>query len=192
MRFFVAFATIAMCLLAAACGGVNAPYASQADMERLRAIAAGPPRLQAGDKIGITVYGESSLSGEYRIDPSGFVSLPLAGTIKAEGLTQHQLEQELQQKLSSGYLRNPKVTVSIAEFRPFFILGEVEKPGAYPYASGLNVMSAIATAGGTTYRANQSSVLIQHAGESEMHSYNATIPTPILPGDIIQIPRRYF
>lgn len=183
---------VAASLLLSACGGVGAPPATPADLERVRAAAAAPPRLQAGEKIRVTVFGENSLSGEYLIDPSGFVSLPLAGTVKASGLTQNELARELEASLRSGYLRDPKVTVSILEFRPFYILGEVEKPGSYPYSSGLNVMSAIATAGGTTYRASQSTVLIQRAGEGEMRAYDASMPIPILPGDIIQVPRRYF
>ena len=194
LRCSVALASLVFCLAAAACGGTNAPPATATELQRLRAKAAAPPRLHAGEKVRVTVYGENSLSGDYLIDPSGFVALPLAGTVKAEGLTQKELEQELQKHLSSGYLKDPKVTVSVLEFRPFYILGEVERPGSYPYASGLNVMSAIATAGGTTYRANQSTVLIQHAGESDMRSYDnaSSTPIPILPGDIIQIPRRYF
>jgi protein involved in polysaccharide export with SLBB domain len=180
------------CMLLAACGGGGAAPATLADLERVHAAASAPPRVQAGEKIRVTVFGENSLSGEYQIDPSGFVSLPLAGAVKAAGLTQNELARELEASLRSGYLKDPKVTVSILEFRPFYILGEVEKPGSYPYSSGLNVMSAIATAGGTTYRASQSRVLIQRAGDSEMRAYDASQPIPILPGDIIQVPRRYF
>jgi protein involved in polysaccharide export with SLBB domain len=182
---------VAICLLLSACGG-DGPSATPEDLDKLRAAIAAPPRLQSGEKIRVTVFGENSLSGEYQIDPSGFISLPLAGTVKAAGLTQNDLAHALEASLRSGYLKDPKVTVSILEFRPFFILGEVEKPGSYPYSSGLNVMSAIATAGGTTYRASQSTVLIQHAGESEMRTYDASKSIPILPGDIIQVPRRYF
>lgn len=139
----------------------------------------------------MTVYNEPSLSGDFQIDPSGYVSLPLAGTIKAAGLTQHELETELEQKFSTGYLKNPKITVGISEFRPFYIVGEVEKPGAYPYTGGLNVLAAIAIAGGTTYRADQSRIEIQHPGEKEMHEYDMSVPIPVLPGDIIKVPRRY-
>ena len=192
MRHLAAILAICAGLPASGCGGTNAPPATAAQLQQLQQEAAAPPRLHAGEKIRVTVYGENSLSGEYQIDRSGFLALPLAGTVKAEGLTQQELEEALEQRFKSGYLKNPKVTVSIVEFRPFYILGEVEKPGAYPFSSGLNVMSAIATAGGTTYRANQSSVLIQHRGESEMRAYDATRPIPILPGDIIQVPRRYF
>ena len=120
------------------------------------------PRLQAGEKIRVNVYGEASLSGDYQIDPSGFVSVPLAGNIKAAGLTQNELAEALATSFRSRYLKNPKVTVSVAEFRPFYIIGEIEKPGSYPYTSGPTSCSAIAIAGGTTYRASKSTILIQH------------------------------
>lgn len=192
LRAFAALGVLLLCLLASACGGGDAKPVTETERKALEAAAAGPPELQAGEKIYVIVYGEASLSGDYQIDPSGFVSLPLAGTIKAAGLTQHQLETDLAQIFkSSGYLANSKITVGITEFRPFYIVGEVEKPGAYSYTGGLTVLSAIAIAGGTTYRANQSRVLIQHAGEGSMREYDRDAPIPILPGDVIQIPRRY-
>jgi polysaccharide export outer membrane protein len=167
--------------------------ASPAEQQKLIAAATEVPRLLPSEKIRITVFGETSLSGDYQIDPSGFVSLPLAGTIKAAGLTPTELEGELIKLLDSGqYLKNPKVTVSIIEFRPFYILGEVEKPGAYPYVGGINVLSAIAIAGGTTYRASRSTILIQHSGDAGLHEYSMSPPIPVLPGDIIQVPARYF
>jgi len=182
-----------LCLLASGCGvGSSLGPVSEAEQKAIQEAAAGSPRLQAGEKIRVNVYGEASLSGDYQIDPSGFVSLPLAGTVKAAGLTQPELEQELTQKFRTQYLRNPKVTVSVLEFRPFYILGEIEKPGAYPYTSGLNVLSAIAIAGGTTYRASKSTVLIQHPGEAGLREYPLTSSIPVLPGDIIRIPQRYF
>ena len=81
------------------------------------------------------MFNEPSLSGDYQIDPSGFVSLPLAGNIQAAALSQGELEQALAKKFSSRYLKNPKVTVSIAEFRPFYIIGEVEHPGSFVFLS---------------------------------------------------------
>jgi hypothetical protein len=128
---------VAACVLLSACGGAGAPSATPEDLEKVRAAAAAPPQLHAGEKIRVTVFGENSLSGEYQIDPSGFISLPLAGTVKAAGLTQNDLARELEASLRSGYLKDPKVTVSILEFRPFYILGEVEKPGSYPYSSSV-------------------------------------------------------
>jgi polysaccharide export outer membrane protein len=190
LRQLTRHALLGLCLLATACGS-NVRPVSEAERRALEAEAAAPPKLQAGEKIRVTVYNEPSLSGEYQIDPGGFVSLPLAGTIKAAGLTQRDLELQLEQRFSTGYLKNPKITVGVSEFRPFYIVGEVEKPGAYPYTGGLNVLSAIAIAGGTTYRADQSKIQIQHPGDSEMREYDLSAPIPILPGDIIKVPRRY-
>lgn len=179
-------------LMALGCGGDEILQPTSEEQQAILAEAAAPHRLQTGEKIRVTVYGEQGLSGDYEIDPSGAVSLPLAGTVEAAGLTQSELEKRLTERFSSEYLRNPKVTVSITEFRPFYIVGEVEKPGAYPYTGGLNVLSAIAIAGGTTYRANRSKIYIQHAGENGLKEYVASAAIPIMPGDVIQIPRRYF
>ena len=150
------------------------------------------PRLQGGDKIRVTVFGEDKITGEYDVDPGGFVSLPLAGTVHAGGLTKSELELLLTKKFRTDYLRDPKVTVDVASFRPFYVLGEVQKPGEYPYKGGINVLSAIAIAGGQTYRANRSKVMIQRASEAEMHEYPLSISVPIYPGDLIRIPERYF
>lgn len=166
--------------------------ATQADLEATAAAATAAPRFQGGEKIKITVYNEPSLSGEYDIDPNGVVSLPLAGTVKAIGLTQAQLEQNLARKFRSEYLRNPKVTVSIIQFRPIYIVGEVEKQGEYAFKPGLNVLTAMASAGGGTYRANRKYVLIQHFGETGMKEYPQSATTMILPGDLIKVPERYF
>src|SRR5229473_3798033 len=184
---------LALCLLAAGCGaGANLGPVSEAEQKAILQSATSSPRLQTGEKIRVTVYGEASLSGDYQIDPSGFISLPLAGTLKAAGLAQAELERELARKFRSEYLRNPKVTVNVVEFRPFYIMGEIQRPGAYPYSSGLNILSAIAVAGGTTYRGSRSTVEIQHPGDSEMREYALAASVPVLPGDIIRIPQRYF
>ncbi len=184
---------LAIALQVSGCsGGANLGPVSAEEQQTYVAAATAAPRLQAGEKIRVTVYGEDKLSGDYEIDPSGLVSLPLAGTVKAAGLTQPELEAELARKFRTEYLKNPKVTVSIASFRPFYILGEVEKPGEYPYKSGLNVLSATALAGGPTYRASRSTVLIQRVGESSMREYPMSSNVPILPGDLVRVPERYF
>ncbi len=187
------FPAIVCLLLLSACGaGSDLGPVTDAEQKAMIEAAGASPRLQAGEKIRVNVYGEASLSGDYQIDPSGFISLPLAGTMKAAGLTQAELEQALSKKFRGEYLKNPKVAVTIVEFRPFYIIGEIEKPGAYSYTSGLNVLSAIAIAGGTTYRASKSTILIQHPGESGLREYQLTSSVPILPGDIIRVPQRYF
>ena len=148
--------------------------------------------LAAGDKVRVTVYGEDRISGEYQIDPDGMISLPLAGTLKAAGLTKPALEAALADKLTGKYLRNPKVTVDVVTFRPFYVLGEVQKPGEYSFRSGLNVLSAIAIAGGTTYRANSSRVYIQRFGSTDLTEYDQSPTIMVMPGDVVRVPERYF
>jgi protein involved in polysaccharide export with SLBB domain len=185
--------SLAIFLLLSGCATNPTPVpVAMTDHTGTIAAAVDSPRLQAGEKIRVTVYGEASLSGDYPIDASGFVSLPLAGAIKAEGLTRSELESQLAERFRSQYLRNPKVTVSVVEYLPFYIIGEIQRPGVYPYNSGLNILRAIAVAGGTTYRANKATVEIQHTGESEMRSYPMGASIPVLPGDLIRIAQRYF
>lgn len=175
----------------AACGSTNSisyvkgtPGDASTDLMTLK--------LAPGDKVRVTVFGEDKISGDYDIDTAGFVSLPLAGSVSAAGLTKPELERELAKKLSGDYLKSPKVTVSVINFRPFFILGEVEKPGEYQYRSGMNVLSAMAMAGGPTYRASRSSILIQRAGTTELKEYPLDTTVSILPGDLVRVPERYF
>jgi protein involved in polysaccharide export with SLBB domain len=187
-------AAVAACLAPlAGCGpsdvGVISPEEEKALIEEANTAS---PNLQPGEKIKVTVFGEDRLTGEYQIDPGGYVSLPLAGTIRAAGLSKQQLEQSLMDKFRSGYLRDPKVTVDVADFRPFYILGEVAKPGEYPFKGRLDILSAIALAGGSTYRASRSNILIKHASETQFKEYPLSPSIPVLPGDLIQVPQRYF
>lgn len=192
----VRHALVALCLIVALAGCYDAanlgPVSAEEKDALIQSASNASPSLQAGEKIRITVFGEDRLSGDYEIDPGGYVSLPLAGTVKAAGMSKAQLEKELAKKFRGEYLRNPKVTVDVTSFRPFYILGEVSKPGEYAFKSGLNVMSALALAGGPTYRASRSYVLIQHAGESGFKEYPLSPTIPVSPGDLIRMPERYF
>jgi polysaccharide export outer membrane protein len=149
-------------------------------------------RLHVGDRIKVTVYGEENLNGVYDIDPAGNVTLPLAGTVRAAGRSKAELQQEVTRRYKSDYLQDPKVTVDIASFRPFFVMGEVVRPGEFEYRNGLNVMNAVARAGGLTYRGDRSVVLIQHVGEEVWTQYPLSPAIPVAPGDMIRIPERYF
>lgn len=189
IRGFLVCGALAVALLVSACAVGSL---SETEQQSLAAAASAPAKLQPGDKISINVYGEDKLSGEYQIDRSGQISLPLAGTIEAQGLTQSELEQALIKKFRSSYLKNPKVTVTIATLQPYYMMGEVEKPGEYSYKSGLNVLTALAIAGGPTYRANRSTVQIQRRGDTSMREYPISATVPILPGDVIRVPERYF
>ena len=177
---------VAVVFLISACGALNSDVTESVPTTPLQI------RLAPGDKIRVTVFGEDRLSGEYQIDNAGSLSLPLAGTIQGAGLTKIELEQAITAQLKSQYLRNPKVTVDVVTFRPFYVLGEVQKPGEYPFRSGLNVLSAIAIAGGATYRAHTSKVMIQRSGSTEMTEYPQSPTVLVMPGDVVRVPERFF
>lgn len=150
-------------------------------------------RLGAGDKLRITVFGEDSLTGEYFVSGgSGMVAFPLVGDVKATGLTVEELRQALEAKLRDGYLKEPRVAIEVLNYRPFFILGEVAKPGEYPYTNGLTVLNAVATANGFTYRADTRKVFIRRANTGKEAEYPLTATTPVEPGDTIRIGERFF
>ena len=149
--------------------------------------------LRPGEKIKITVYGEEALTGEYDINPNGDVSMPLIGAVRAAGRSQSEFAREVANRYKrGGFLQDPQVTVAITLFKPFYVLGEAANPGEYPFRSGLNVHAAVAMAGGFTYRASRSFVLIRHIGDEVWKEYSLTEPVPIAPGDLIRVPERYF
>ncbi|MBA2401293.1 MAG: polysaccharide export protein [Bradyrhizobium sp.] len=148
--------------------------------------------LGSNDRIRVKVYGEPEITGEYEIDNGGQVSVPLAGRLRAAGLTTRQLERAITSALSKGIVRDPRVNVEIAVYRPYYILGEVKKSGEYPYRLGLTVMDAVASAGGFTYRANENKVYLRRAGGGGEEIYGLDSPVPVFPGDNIRIPERYF
>lgn len=149
-------------------------------------------RLGSGDEVRVNVFGEDDLSGQFRIDGSGDMALPLIGVVSARGLTLRELERRIERKLVDGYLVNPKVSIEVLNFRPFYILGEVNRPGSYPYVSGMRIVNAVALAGGYTYRAKEDRLLIIRAGKGESEPSPATPQTAVLPGDIIRVPERFF
>lgn len=149
-------------------------------------------RLGTGDKVKVTVYGHENLSGESDVDSTGNLALPLIQTVKASGLTVQELERSIVAKLSPDYLKNPRVSVEIISNRPFFILGEVQKPGSYPYVNGMTVVTAVALAGGFTYRADSDEVYITRVKDKQKTKQSADQDTPVMPGDVIEVPERYF
>ena len=135
---------------------------------------------------------ETDLSGEFQVDDTGYVRLPLIGQVKAAGHTAFQLEGDVSVALNDGYLKNPRVNVEVSTYRPFYIIGEVNKPGEYPYESGLSLHGAVALAGGYTYRANDSNVYIRRVGSDGETSMRVTGQIKIYPGDVVRIPERFF
>lgn len=149
-------------------------------------------RLGNGDSLRVNVFGEPELSGDYAVDGAGSISMPLIGTVPVEGMTIVEFQQEIENRLAGGYLVEPRVSAEVTNFRPFYILGEVNRPNEYAYTSGLTVMNAVAAAGGFSYRANRKEVFIRSAGATEERRVTLTTTTKVEPGDTIRIGERIF
>lgn len=149
-------------------------------------------RLGSGDRIVVTVFGHEDLSGEFELDGEGRIALPLVGEVALGQRTLRDAERLVADSLQPDYLVNPRVSIQVANYRPFYILGEVKQPGSYAYVNGLTVVQAVAIAGGYTYRARQSRVSIQRARDPARQHQAAGPDTVVLPGDIVNVPERYF
>ena len=138
------------------------------------------------------MFGEAALGGEFVIDANGRIALPLIGEVQAAGLTGAQLQDAVAQALSQGYLNQPRVTAQVLTYRPIYILGEVNRPGEYPYLPDLTVLNAVATAQGFTYRANTRRVFVRRAGSQVEEAQPLTADARVSPGDTLRIGERYF
>ena len=148
--------------------------------------------LGTGDRVRVTVFGEPDLSGEFEVDATGKISMPLIGDVRIAGLQMRDAEKAVANSLSQGYLANPRVNVEVLNYRPFYIIGEVNAPGSYPYVNGMSVLTAVALAGGYTYRARENRVVITRANDPQRRESPAGPDTPVLPGDIVRVPERFF
>ena len=149
-------------------------------------------RLGPGDEIKITVSGEPTLSGSKVVDGQGAINMEYIGAVAVRNLTLREVQTAIENKYRDGYLNEPRVMTEMVKGRPFYILGEVNKPAEYPFTSGLTVMNAIAAAGGWTYRANQRNVMITSASDGVEREVQLTPTTPVRPGDRIRVRERLF
>jgi polysaccharide export outer membrane protein len=152
----------------------------------------GEYRLDSGDKLRIIVFGQPDLTDSYTVDGVGMISMPLVKDIRARGRTPAELEEAISAELRKGVVRSPSVSAQIEAFRPFFILGEVRNPGQYPYVHGMTVLTAVAIAGGFSYRAQMKYVSIIRTTGDEAVEARAERQTLIRPGDVIHVLERYF
>jgi len=174
-------------LLLAACGGPGSELPLLPD--------AGPPdySLGPGDQVRIITYGEENLTGEFRVNDSGNISLPLIGAVHAAGLTSSGLEGAVATALRHGDLvRGPSVAVEVISYRSIYVLGEVNKPGQYAYQPGMTVLSAIALSGGFTYRAIDDYVAIVRSSEGKTVQGRAGPEAFLRPGDVLKVFERRF
>jgi protein involved in polysaccharide export with SLBB domain len=149
-------------------------------------------RLGVGDKIKLTVFGENDMSGTYEVNAIGNVPVPLVGEVPAKGRGVAEFRDAVRNKLSQGYLTNPKVSVEVVNFRPIYIHGEVRSGGEFPYKNGLKLRDAIALAGGFTYRANETHVILVREGSPAQVKVALPADVDVLPGDNIRVPERFF
>ena len=148
--------------------------------------------LGPGDKIKLKVFDETDLSGDYTVDGSGFVRLPLIGQVRAAGSTAMQLEASVGGALARGYLKSPRVSVEVTTYRPFYIIGAVNRPGEYPYVNHMNALNAIALAGGFLPSAVESVIFVRREGSNREVEMATDRSTPIYPGDVIRVHNTFF
>lgn len=153
----------------------------------------GPYRLGAGDKVRIISVSDEALSGDFRLGDSGEIDLPMLGRFPAAGRSPAGLARALDIALrQAGLEQAPSVAVEVARYRPIFVLGEVNKPGAFPYQPGMTVLSAVALAGGFTYRAIEDRAEVVRPHHGRPGEARARRDSPLLPGDVVTIFERRF
>jgi protein involved in polysaccharide export with SLBB domain len=149
-------------------------------------------QLGAGDRIRISVFNQDDLSGDYALDGKGRFSMPLIGAVSAEGLTPAQLERILVGKFKPDYLVNPRIYVQVMNYRPYYLMGEVNRTGAFPYIAGMTYLKAVAIAGGFSYRAKKGHVFVIRAEDAEQEEVKIDVDEKVQPGDIIRVAERMF
>jgi polysaccharide biosynthesis/export protein len=151
-----------------------------------------PYHLDAGDRLRVVVYGQEGLTNTYSISAGGTITMPLIGAVPARGRTPQGLAAEIAARLRNGFIREPSVAVEVESYRPFFILGEVQAPGQYPYVPNMTAESAVAIAGGFSPRARKDRVTITHTDASGTSRVIMPPGTPISPGDTVLVGERWF
>jgi polysaccharide export outer membrane protein len=148
--------------------------------------------LATGDLVSIQVYGEADLSLETRLSDAGTIIYPFLGELKLAGMTIGEAERTITRGLKGDYLVDPKVSVRVAEYRQFYVDGQVKKPGGYPYQPGLTVQRAVSLAGGFTERASRSSIYIVKEGRQKDQQRRAGLNSTVGPGDIVIVEESFF
>lgn len=185
--------SIALALSAALMAGCQSgPSTGGTDTQSVLKREVGEYRLESGDEVKVFVLNEVDISGDYIIDGSGMVSFPLIGTVSARGKTLPEFDSLLTSRLADGFLRSPDVSVELLNYPPYYILGEVNEPGQYPFSDDLTVLKAVATAKGFTHRANKKVILIKGADDLEETRVTLEADTIVLPGDTIRVLERFF
>ena len=189
-RFILMLSLTAPLWLAGCANAPPTPGPQTASLEPVPALA--PYQLGPGDQIDVVVFGEDNLSGVYDLDESGSFSLPLAGPVRVDGKTAREAEVAITARLADGLVTDPKVSVNVKRYRPIYVVGEVQKPGAYPSYGSTSVLNAVALAGGYTYRARNSEITVIRYGDPAHRSVPLSETDSVMPGDTLTVPERWF
>lgn len=188
-RISLWIAPLCIGLVAASCSSSSLPVCEPEEAAASPEDIATGYKLGPGDEVRVRVFRHEDLSGEFQLDSEGTLALPLAGEIDAGGKTTRQVEEEVEARFKEeGYLVQPRVSMEVLIYRPFYILGEVSNPGQYEYTSSMTVTNAVAVAGGFTYRADQEDVQIRR-GDCVVEANGGST---VLPGEVVVVPERFF
>ncbi|MFD1331194.1 polysaccharide biosynthesis/export family protein [Methylopila musalis] len=175
--------------LAAALAGCAAPRAVPPP---LAAAFDEPYVLATGDRLRISVFGQPNLSNSYTVEPDGRIAMPLVGRYEVVNKTPDQVRTGLEAKLKGGFLRDPNVSVEIEGYRPFYILGEVNSAGQFPYVVGMTAQNAVAIASGFSPRAQKDRVELTRRHGDRIYKSEVPLTYPVRPGDTITVQERWF
>jgi polysaccharide biosynthesis/export protein len=183
---------IAFALVLFATGALFGCAGRQYDAELFRAQINAPYQLASGDRLRVIVFGQESLTNSFSVDGAGNISMPLIGLVKAYGLTTAELERAIEARLRNGYVRDPRVSVEVEAFRPFFVLGEVQTAGQYPFVNGMTVQNAVAIAGGFSPRGFQAGADLTRMVDGRSATAWVPLTFPVRPGDTVTVRERFF
>jgi polysaccharide export outer membrane protein len=183
---------LSIAIVLAAVGCIAACTGPQYQPDLLRAQLNAPYLLASGDRVRVIVFGQENLSNSFSVDGAGNISMPLIGLVRAHGLTTAELERAVEEQLRNGFLREPRVSIEVEAYRPFFVLGEVTTAGQYPFISGMTAQNAVAVAGGFGPRGFQGQVDITRVVNGRPLTFPAPLTFPVRPGDTVTVRERFF
>lgn len=186
------FACVVFVTLSALSGCAATPAASPPAVSAATAASSGDYKIAPGDVLNIIVYGHDDLSGNYIVNAEGNISMPLINQVSTSGVSTVDLESRLIEMLQPDYLRHPDVSVKLLSYRPIYVLGEVRNAGSFPYQPNMSVLSAIALAGGYTYRAAKKKLIVVRGDDESRQETRVTESSTLQPGDTVIIPQRLF
>ena len=192
--FLPAAAWVLAALLLVLPAGASPLFAQETADQALPPLGANDSTYTLGpsDRLKISVFNHADLSGEFQLDGEGRFSMPLIGSVDAGGLTAAELEALLVSRFKPDFLVNPRIFIQVMNYRPYYLVGEVQGTGAFPYVAGMTYLKAIAIAGGFTYRAKQDYVFVVRADDPSQQEIKLNVEEKVQPGDIIRVAERLF